>query len=138
MIILAKEINMKELVELIASMSDDERNELGLSLRDKEVKITARKSKPSTVFIGERVHMKDWGGRNPRKAGDKEPITFRQLENLLKTWVRGKQAYDQKVNYKSMFFEGKELLNLSTNFKLVPYENVKELVSQEDIDKLPI
>jgi|SRR5690554_3730486 len=130
---MGKDINMKDLVELIAGMSDDERNALGLSLRDKDVKITARKPKKEPVIIGYRVSLKDWGGRNPRKKGDKEPIYERTLTNLLNTWVRGKDAHDRKINYRRDFLSGKELLNLTTNFKLVPVENIKELVETHDI-----
>lgn len=124
---------MKDLVSVIASMSDEERNALGLSLRDKDVKITARKPKKEAVVIGYRVSLKDWGGRNPRKAGDSEPIYERTLTNLLKTWVRGKDAHDRKINYRRDFLTGKELLNLSTNFKLVPVENIKDLVETHNI-----
>lgn len=130
---MGKDINMKDLVELIAGMSDDERNALGLSLRDKDVKITARKPKKEAVIIGYRVSLKDWGGRNPRKAGDKEPIYERTLANLLNTWVRGKDAHARKINYRRDFLSGKELLNLTTNFKLVPVANIKELVETHDI-----
>ena len=130
---MGKDINMKDLVELIAGMSDDERNALGLSLRDKDVKITARKPKKEPVIIGYRVSLKDWGGRNPRKKGDKEPIYERTLTNLLNTWVRGKDAHDRKINYRRDFLTGKELLNLSTNFKLVPVENISEIVKEHDI-----
>src|SRR5690554_6492834 len=100
---MVKDINVKDLVELITNLTDDERNALGLALKDQEVKITARKPKKEPIILGYRVSLKDWGGRHPRKKGDKEPIYERTLTNLLKTWVRGKDAHDRKINYRRDF-----------------------------------
>lgn len=132
---MAKEKNtldIQALVDMLGALSPDTLNELGVALKENEIKITSRKEKVASVVVGHRVHTKDWGGKNPRKAGDAEPITERQLANLLNTWVRGKKGKEvdihaQKVNLYKDFMKGITLNAVSTNFELRPVANIKEL-----------
>lgn len=79
-----------DLVALIANMSDDERNALGLALKENDVKITARKSKPSAVYVARRMNLKDTSpnAKRVRFAGTIEYLTERQVKSVLSTWVR--------------------------------------------------
>lgn len=83
--------NVNDLVKALGDLTPEQLNALGLSLKDKGVKITARKEpKSSVVYVARRLNLKDSNpnAKKVRFAGTIEYMTAKNVANVLATWVK--------------------------------------------------
>lgn len=91
-------VSMNDLVALLGSMSEADRNALGLALKENDTPITARKEKASKVYVAKRINLVDSkpNAKKTRVKGSVEYLTEKQVFNTLNTWIRRSRGVNEE------------------------------------------
>lgn len=125
--------NVSVVASLIASLTDEQRNELGIALKSQEIKITARGEKAPKMYVAARYNTKDSSAtaKKQRKAGTIEYLTATALEKTLDTWMKGAKNEPIRPIVESKLLAKEPFRHDFTNFSLLSIVDTSDISGLE-------